>query len=129
MDSLCSLCGVVIGEDNHEFIIHLQDIAKVHEVATKRVLDIDVAKEVLTNFDVNWTKLRNRFDLNESLQIHLIKDHMYDYFELTGQTLLRVSDEVTEAAHSALRIHDERHGYKIWKNVLTNISSTSIDLL
>ena len=52
MDCLCSLCGVVIGEDNHEFIIHLQDIAKVHEVATIRVLDIDVAKEVLTNFDV-----------------------------------------------------------------------------
>ena len=52
-------------------------------------------------------------DLNESLKIHLIKDHMYDYFELTGQTLLRVSDEVTEAAHSALRIHDERHGFKI----------------
>ena len=111
MNELCE----VIGEDNHEFIIHLQDIAKVHEVATIRVLDIDVAKEVLTNFDVNWTNLRDKFDLNESLKIHLIKDHMYDYFELTGQTLLRVSDEVTEAAHSALRIHDERHGYKILK--------------
>ena len=73
---LNELCEV-IGEDNHEFIIHLQDIAKVHEVATKRVLDIDVAKEVLTNFDVNWTNLRNKFDLNESLKIHLIKDHMY----------------------------------------------------
>ena len=93
----------------------MEDIAKVHEVATRKVLDIDVAKEVLTNFDVNWTNLRDKFDLNESLKIHLIKDHMYDYFELTGQTLLRVSDEVTEAAHSALRIHDERHGYKILK--------------
>ena len=40
---------------------------------------------------------------------------MYDYFELTGQTLLRVSDETTEAAHSVLRMHDENHGYKILK--------------
>ena len=93
----------------------MEDIAKVHEVATNKVLDIDVAKEVLSNFNENWTILRNKFDLNESLKIHLIKDHMYDYFELTGQTLLRVSDETTEAAHSALRMHDERHGYKILK--------------
>ena len=40
---------------------------------------------------------------------------MYDYFVLTGQRFLRVSDETTEAAHSAIRIHDERHGYKILK--------------
>ena len=93
----------------------MEDIAIVHEVATNKVLDIDVAKEVLSNFNENWTILRNKFDLNESLKIHLIKDHMYDYFELTGQTLLRVSDETTEAAHSALRMHDERHGYKILK--------------
>ena len=94
---------------------HFKDIAKVQEVATRKILDIDVAKEVLTNFNKNWTSLRNKFDLNESLKIHLIKDHMYDYFELTGQTLLRVSDETTEATHSALRIHDERHGFKILK--------------
>ena len=37
---------------------------------------------------------------------------MFDYFELIGKTLLGVSDETTEAAHSALRIFDERHGYK-----------------
>ena len=37
---------------------------------------------------------------------------MLDYFELTGKTLLTVSDEITEAAHSALRTFDERHGYK-----------------
>ena len=103
----------VIGDQNKEFITHLKDIAKVHEVATRKSLDIDLAKEVLTNFNENWQVLRNKFDLNETLKIHLIKDHMFDYFELTGKTLLRVSDEITEAAHSALRIHDERHGYKI----------------
>ena len=53
---LSELCGI-IGEENHEFIVHLEDIAKVHKVATKRVLDIDVAKEVLANFNENWTSL------------------------------------------------------------------------
>ena len=51
---LRELCGI-IGEENHEYIVHLEDIAKVHEVATKRVLDIDVVNEVLTNFNENWT--------------------------------------------------------------------------
>ena len=37
---------------------------------------------------------------------------MFDYFELTGKTLLSVSDEITEAAHSALRTFDEIHQYK-----------------
>ena len=39
---------------------------------------------------------------------------MLDYFELTGKTLLSVtvSDEITEAAHSALWTFDERHQYK-----------------
>ena len=56
-ERLSELCEI-IGENNHEYIIHLEDIAKVHEVATRKVLDIDVAKEVLTNFDKNWTSLR-----------------------------------------------------------------------
>ena len=43
-----------------------------------------------------------------------LKDHMQDYFELL-QSHQRVSDETTEAAHSALRLHDERQVYKILK--------------
>ena len=36
---------------------------------------------------------------------------MFDYFELKDKTLLTVSDEITEAAHSALRTFE-----KIWVN-------------
>ena len=57
--------------------------------------------------------MRDKFDLSETLKIHLIKHHMMDYFELTGQSFLAVTDEVTEAVHSALRLHDEAHGYTI----------------
>ena len=56
--------------------------------------------------------MRDKFDLSESLKILIINDHMFDYFELTGKTLLTVSDEITEAAQSALRTFYERHGYK-----------------
>ena len=42
---------------------------------------------------------------------------MFDYFELKGKTLLTVSDEITEAAHSALKTFDERHKYKTVQKV------------
>ena len=35
---------------------------------------------------------------------------MLDYFELTGKTLLSVSDEIIEAAHSTLRTFDVQKG-------------------
>ena len=54
-------------------------------------LDIDDAKAVLTQFSKHWTILREKFDLSECLKIH---------------------DEITEIAHSALRTFDERHQYK-----------------
>ena len=84
----------------------------MHRVATRKELDIDDAKAVLTKFSEHWKILREKFDLSECLKIHIINDHMMDYFELTGKTLLSVSDEITEAAHSALRTFDERHQYK-----------------
>ena len=64
------------------------------------------------HFKGSGLEMRDKFNLSESLKIHIINDHMLDYFELTGKTLLTVSDEITEAAHSALRTFDERHKYK-----------------
>ena len=63
----------------------------------------------LDQFVANWEVLRDKFGLSESLKIDIIKDHLFDTFE----SLLKTTDEITEATHSALRIHDERHGYKV----------------
>ena len=48
-------------------------------------------------------------NLSESMKIHIIKDHLFDTFELSGKSLLTASDEMTEATRSALRIYDETH--------------------
>ena len=44
-------------------------------------------------------------------QTHLRCDHYEDYFELTGETLLKVTDEVTKSVHAYYRIFEERHSY------------------
>ena len=50
--------------------------------------------------------------MNESLKLHVIFAHYVEYFELTGHTLLRYNDEVTEAVHSQLQMFEERHKLK-----------------
>ena len=39
--------------------------------------------------------------------MHIICDHYEDYFELTGESLLKVSDEITESVHSRYRLFEE----------------------
>ena len=43
----------------------------------------------------------------------IVKHHLFDTFELSGQSLLKATDYDEITAHSALRIHDERHGYRV----------------
>ena len=43
--------------------------------------------------------------------MHIICDHYEDYFELTGETFLRVTDEVTESVHARYHLFEETHGY------------------
>ena len=43
--------------------------------------------------------------------MHIICDHYEDYFELTGESLLGVTDEITESVHSQYRLFEETHGY------------------
>ena len=82
MDFLCDICGV---SKLKEFEI------KDH----KRK-----AHDNLDQFVATWetTLLKTTF-------------FNFDTFELSGESLLKTTDEITEATHSALRIHDERHGY------------------
>ena len=72
---------------------------------------IDKCETILSELKDNYFKLLNIFDLSQTLKMHIICDHYEDYFELTGESLLKVSDEITESVHSRYRLFEERHGY------------------
>ena len=59
-----------------------------------------------------------KFGLSKTLKSHIISDHLQEYFEMTGKSLLCQSDEHVEAIHSSYRKFMERHQYK-----MNNISS------
>ena len=73
---------------------------------------LETIRSVIKQMRKTFLKLHTRFGLNESLKLHVIFAHYVEYFEKTGHTLLRYTDEVTEAVHSQLRMFEERHKFK-----------------
>ena len=98
------------------FVEHLKNLHKLNEIANSKLLDIDEAKCVLQILKTNYYMLLHEYDLSETLKMHIICAHYKDYFELTGETLLKVTDKVTESVHARYCLFEERHGYVCTKN-------------
>ena len=73
---------------------------------------IDTIEAVIAKMRENFLKLHEKFKMSETLKLHVIFSHYLEYFQLTGHTLLKYTDEVTEAVHSQLRMFEECHQYK-----------------
>ena len=94
------------------FIEHLRNINLLHTLVNSHTLNLDIIKAVIAQMRENFLKLHTKFKMSESLKLHVIFSHYVEYFDLTGHTLLKFTDEVTEAVHSQLRMFDEWHQYK-----------------
>ena len=56
-----------------------------------------------------------------TLKIHVIYDHLEDYFECTGETLKYQNGEFIESKHSKLRMAEENHGFKVKRKLATPV--------
>ena len=90
----------------------LRNINFLHTLVNSHTLQLETIRSVIKQIRKTFLKLHTLFGLNESLKLHVIFAHYVEYFEKTGHTLLRYSDEVTEAVHSQLRMFEERHKLK-----------------
>ena len=75
--------------------------------------------------------------LNKTLKIHIMEDHIKDYFDLTQKPLGKRTDQTTEAAHQFMNkrmirsnyvvkdIESQAHGLKLYHCVL-HINSYNI---
>ena len=106
-----TLCRNVF-EDHVLFIGHLRNINLLHTLVNSHTLNLDIIKAVIAQMRENFLKLHTKFKMSESLKLHVIFSHYVEYFDLTGHTLLKFTDEVTEAVHSQLRMFEEQHQYK-----------------
>ena len=48
-----------------------------------------------------------------TLKVHVIYNHLEDYFDWTATSLKFLNGEAVETAHSTIRIAEERHGLKV----------------
>ena len=101
-----------VSEDHLLFIEHLRNINLLHTLVNSHTLNIDIITAVIAKMRENFLKLHQKFKMSETLKLHVIFSHYLEYFHMTGHTLLKYTDEVTEAVHSQLRMFEERHQYK-----------------
>ena len=88
-----------VSEQHVLFIDHLRNINFLHTLVNSHTLQLETIRSVIKQMRKTFLKLHTLFGLNESLKLHVIFAHYVEYFEKTGHTLLRYTDEVTEAVY------------------------------
>ena len=81
-----------------------------------------------------WNGLREhtQFDLSEINSIHVINAHLEDFYDLTGESLVKFSDHTVESAHQWLDkvikrtnswvkdLECDAHGEKLFRAIMTH---------
>ena len=94
------------------FIEFLRSIREVHNVCMKEELDLSIEyKEKIERFEKSRKHLYDNFGLNQTLKMHVIKEHYVTYFKMTGKTLREVSAEYHEGVHHTHKNHERKRGF------------------
>ena len=99
-------------------INYLRNLRELHMVCLENEIDPDYIL-ILDDFENNFNHLYENIELNMTLKVHVILHHFTQYFELTNSTMKDTNGEFVETLHSSLRIHEEKHGFKIVRKLGT----------
>ena len=58
-------------------------------------------------------KLHEKFGFPITPKLHIVFEHLSEYFELSGKTLRKKTDQTVEATHSKFDNFIRAHNYKI----------------
>ena len=95
---------------------------------SKEVLPDDY-KAVINHFSNKWFILSDKFKLSTSPKCHIIIDHLQEYFDATGLSLVKTSDQLIENMHQFVHkmmsrsnyyikhVENPRHGQLLFKAV------------
>ena len=75
------------------FVQFLRNLREVHAICMKDELDTSSEyKEKLEEFEMTRIYLTEVFGLNQTLKMHVIKEHFKTYFKMTGKTLMQLGN-------------------------------------
>ena len=88
-----------IPKEPKEFEFVLKKLKDVHFLCGYENLPYNY-KKIINDFSSSWHRLKKSFNISTTPKLHIIIDHLIDYFDLTEMDLRKTTDEVTEAMHS-----------------------------
>lgn len=76
-------------------------IRDLHKMCNEEVLSNSYHK-VIDKFRTAWFALTDEYSVSTTPKVHILLDHLEDYFDVSEVTLLKTSDELCEHMHSYL---------------------------
>ena len=111
-----------IPESLVEFKSALKDLKALHVTCNSQVLPHNYC-EIIDNFSRSWFNLSVKFNLSTTPKVHILTEHLCDYFDDSSLTLIKVTDEIVESCHQLFNKTISK-GYKI-----KSLSSTTHGVL
>ena len=102
-------------------------LRSLHLLCSHQVLPGNYYK-IIDDFSLEWYKLTEQFNISTTVKIHILLDHLSDYFAETNLSLAKTSDEVIENYHQFMHkrmmmgywvkdVTNPSHGVKLFKCV------------
>ena len=95
-------------ENLHTFVDALEEVKEIYRMAHATTVEID-HREKIELFRNTWLTLMQDFGQTMPLKVHIILDHLSDYFEMEGKTLRNTNDQFIEACHAKVRKFFDNH--------------------
>ena len=111
-----------IPESLVEFKSALKDLKALHVTCNSQVLPHNYC-EIIDNFSRSWFNLSVKFNLSKTPKVHILTEHLCDYFDDSSLTLIKVTDEIVESSHQLFNKTISK-GYKV-----KSLSSTTHGVL
>ena len=92
----------------HSYVDALESIKNIYQIATAKEVDPD-HRVIIENFNEQWKVLMNDHSETMPLKVHIIVDHLSDYFDEAGKTLGTTDDQFGEAAHHKVKHFIDSH--------------------
>ena len=94
------------------FVDALRDLKSVYKISHQKEVDPN-HREIVKKLEISVIKLHNQFKVPITPKLHIVFEHLPEYFEMTGKTLRKKTDQTVEATHSKLDKFIRSHNYQI----------------
>ena len=81
-----------------EFEIMLKALRKLNFMVAQETLPTNYG-HVISHFANSWYVLCDKFNLSTTVKCHIILDHLEEYYNETGLSLVKTSDQLIENMH------------------------------